>query len=95
LAGAAARFTHESLLNDHPVNGEAKQVYDTPAVMQPSMYPSQAINSTQPVIIDHHDDNEIHQHEEVEESLNIMDKEKELIEKALKKAQRQTQRCLA
>ncbi len=30
-----------------------------------------------------HDD--IHQHEEVEESLNIMDKEKELIVKALKK----------
>jgi DNA-binding NtrC family response regulator len=29
--------------------------------------------------------NEIHDHEEVEESLNIMDKEKELIEKALKK----------
>jgi DNA-binding NtrC family response regulator len=28
---------------------------------------------------------EIHDHVEVEESLNIMDKEKELIEKALKK----------
>lgn len=37
---------------------------------------------TQPVIM-HHDD--IQDHEEVEESLNIMDKEKELIEKALKK----------
>ncbi len=36
-----------------------------------------------PVILRHND--EIHQHEEVEESLNIMDKEKELIEKALKK----------
>lgn len=36
-----------------------------------------------PVILHHND--EIHQHEEVEESLNIMDKEKELIEKALKK----------
>ncbi|MBO9571899.1 MAG: sigma-54-dependent Fis family transcriptional regulator [Chitinophagaceae bacterium] len=35
-----------------------------------------------PVLL-HHDD--IHHHEEVEESLNIMDKEKELIEKALKK----------
>ena len=32
----------------------------------------------------HHDD-EIHHHEEVDESLNIMDKEKELIVKALKK----------
>ena len=36
-----------------------------------------------PVILHHND--EIHHHEEVEESLNIMDKEKELIEKALKK----------
>jgi len=38
--------------------------------------------ATQPVVV-HHDD--IHEHEEVEESLNIMDKEKELIIKALKK----------
>ncbi|HZH66437.1 MAG TPA: sigma-54 dependent transcriptional regulator [Flavisolibacter sp.] len=37
--------------------------------------------SAQPVIMR----NEIHEHEEVEESLNIMDKEKELIIKALKK----------
>ncbi len=36
----------------------------------------------QPVLM-HNDD--IHEHEEVEESLNIMDKEKELIIKALKK----------
>jgi DNA-binding NtrC family response regulator len=36
----------------------------------------------QPVIM-HKED--IHEHEEVEESLNIMDKEKELIIKALKK----------
>ena len=36
----------------------------------------------QPVIL--HDE-DIHHHEEVEESLNIMDKEKELILKALKK----------
>lgn len=36
----------------------------------------------QPVLITH---NDIHEHEEIEESLNIMDKEKELIVKALKK----------
>jgi DNA-binding NtrC family response regulator len=36
-----------------------------------------------PAMLVPHDD--IHDHEEVEESLNIMDKEKELIEKALKK----------
>jgi DNA-binding NtrC family response regulator len=38
----------------------------------------------QPVMI-HHDSDDIHHHEEVDESLNIMDKEKELIVKALKK----------
>jgi transcriptional regulator with PAS, ATPase and Fis domain len=45
-----------------------------------------AISPAQPMVIhnnNNHDD--IHQHEEVEESLNIMDKEKELIIKALKK----------
>lgn len=41
------------------------------------------IPSTQPVVVHH--DHEIHAHEEVDESLNIMDKEKELIIKALKK----------
>jgi transcriptional regulator with PAS, ATPase and Fis domain len=48
---------------------------------------------TQPVRVPHHPapaqpvlmHNDIHDHEEVEESLNIMDKEKELIIKALKK----------
>lgn len=43
----------------------------------------QPVTAKSPVVI-HHDD-EIHAHEEVDESLNIMDKEKELIEKALKK----------
>jgi DNA-binding NtrC family response regulator len=38
---------------------------------------------SQPVIV--HNGEDIHHHEEVEESLNIMDKEKELIIKALKK----------
>ena len=46
-------------------------VYVQPTVQQPS----------QPVIMN----DDIHEHEEVEESLNIMDKEKELIIKALKK----------
>ncbi|RYG29694.1 MAG: sigma-54-dependent Fis family transcriptional regulator, partial [Chitinophagaceae bacterium] len=41
-------------------------------------------NNAQPMIL-HHNNDDIHHHEEVEESLNIMDKEKELIEKALKK----------
>jgi DNA-binding NtrC family response regulator len=46
-------------------------------VLVTSTMPSQA-----PVMVHHGD---IHEHEEVEESLNIMDKEKELIIKALKK----------
>jgi DNA-binding NtrC family response regulator len=50
-------------------------------------YPSQVMvhqpsqQAAQPVIMN----NDIHDHVEVEESLNIMDKEKELIIKALKK----------
>ncbi len=48
-----------------------------PAVMQPQ------VSMAQPMVI--HRDNDIQHHEEVEESLNIMDKEKELIIKALKK----------
>lgn len=50
------------------------------------IYPARAqqpVPGKAPVLI-HHDD-EIHHHEEVDESLNIMDKEKELIVKALKK----------
>lgn len=46
-----------------------------PVLVQPSA------KAAQPVLLN----NEIHNHEEVEESLNIMDKEKELIIKALKK----------
>ncbi|HEY4334913.1 MAG TPA: sigma-54 dependent transcriptional regulator [Puia sp.] len=52
-----------------------------------NMYAPPAMASTQPMVI-HNNNNgheDIHHHEEVEESLNIMDKEKELIVKALKK----------
>jgi len=48
--------------------------------LQP-VYMPQAVQAPQPVLVH----NDIHEHEEVEESLNIMDKEKELIIKALKK----------
>jgi DNA-binding NtrC family response regulator len=56
----------------------------SPMLMHPS-HPSAAVlpASSQPVLMHHGDD--IHEHEEVEESLNIMDKEKELIIKALRK----------
>jgi len=49
--------------------------------LQPMLVPHHPNNPVQPVIL--HEG--IHDHEEVEESLNIMDKEKELIVKALKK----------
>jgi transcriptional regulator of acetoin/glycerol metabolism len=47
-----------------------------PAIVQPLQ-----VNNNTPVLIN----DDIQHHEEVEESLNIMDKEKELIIKALKK----------
>jgi len=48
-------------------------------------YQSSTITAAQPVVIHNNGHDDIHHHEEVEESLNIMDKEKELIVKALKK----------
>lgn len=80
LAGHAASYTKDSLLSDYNniTTDSPKQV--TAPVVHTQLVPS---NNIQPVIIGH--DDEIHHHEEVEESLNIMDKEKELIIKALKK----------
>lgn len=52
-------------------------------ISQPVLVTSN-VPSNQPVVV-HHDRHDIHEHEEVDESLNIMDKEKELIIKALKK----------
>lgn len=88
LAGAAANFTKESILNDY-----TGSINDGPAMNSSNnnsnassshnnLLPAQNNNGSLPVII-HNDDIQVH--EEVEESLNIMDKEKELIIKALKK----------
>lgn len=63
-------YTTETLLNDFPQIDREQTV--TPALVPPQ----------QPVVINDHD---IYDHEEVEESLNIIDKERELIVKALKK----------
>ena len=41
--------------------------------------------TAQPMLLHHSNSSDIHHHEDVEESLSIMDKEKELIIKALKK----------
>ena len=81
LAGHAVNLTQESLLNDYPVNGESQKQMLPTVMHQPYMQPAQ--NSAQPVLLQH--DGEIQHHENVEESLNIMDKERELIIKALKK----------
>ncbi len=82
LAGHAVNFNEESLLNDYSLNGETKKQVMAPAVMhQPYAQPVNA--SAHPMLFAHDDD--IHSHETIEESLNIMDKEKELIIKALKK----------
>lgn len=72
-ANAAAAFTRDSLMHDTISHDH------TPSIQSPINQP--ATVNHQPVL--YHDD--IHHHEEVEESLNIMDKEKELIIKALKK----------
>ncbi len=74
----AAAAQNQALINELK-NKEA--LSNTGLIPTPS--PTAVQGSMQPVMI-HHDD-DIHHHEEVEESLNIMDKEKELIIKALEK----------
>lgn len=69
---ALATTQHASFIND------LKELKPAESFQPP------VIASAQPVVI-HNSHEEIHHHEEVEESLNIMDKEKELIVKALKK----------
>jgi len=87
LASSAANFTRDSLMNDFHNSGEISNAIsntnNTNNAIQPS-YLSQpsSNNPQQPMIIT---DDSIQLHEEIEESLNIMDKEKELIVKALKK----------
>jgi DNA-binding NtrC family response regulator len=73
LAGNAANFTKEALIQDYHGNGEQY----SPSISQPQLQ-----TNNQAVVLN---EENIHHHEEVEETLNIMDKEKELIIKALKK----------
>lgn len=84
LAGNAANFTKESLMNDFPIIANTdlqNAIVHQPQITQPTLVQPINVNTHQPVIIN----DDIQQHEEVDESLNIMDKEKELIIKALKK----------
>jgi DNA-binding NtrC family response regulator len=80
LAANATNFNAESM---HDYNGNGEQHHNMPpAVYQPSLIQPVQQGAHHSVIIG---EDEIQQHEEVEETLNIMDKEKELIIKALKK----------
>ena len=77
-AAAAAAYTKESLLREYPAQAD-----HLPATgVMPQTYMPQ-LSTPQPAMLMPHDD--IQEHEEVEESLNIMDMEKDLIVKALKK----------
>ncbi len=87
LANTAANFTKESILNDYTSQDNGDAILGNNAIT--SVHSGghtnllQGNNSNgQPVLLTN---DEIHLHEEIEESLNIMDKEKELIIKALKK----------
>jgi DNA-binding NtrC family response regulator len=87
LAGSAANFTRDSILNDFHSNGEISNSMSSnngnlTSTIQPAYLNQPSSMNTQPMIIT---EDSIHHHEEIEESLNIMDKEKELIVKALKK----------
>jgi DNA-binding NtrC family response regulator len=68
-------------------SGHSNFLNDLKELKPAELFQSPTLANAQPVVIHNnvngHDD--IHHHEEVEESLNIMDKEKELIVKALKK----------
>ncbi|HLX90651.1 MAG TPA: sigma-54 dependent transcriptional regulator, partial [Puia sp.] len=70
-----------SSLQHVPYSNELAEIQHQEVFPQSGLQPS--IGNSQPVVIQNH--TPIQAHEEVEESLNIMDKEKELIIKALKK----------
>jgi DNA-binding NtrC family response regulator len=71
-----------SVIHQNPDLANQVKELQSSEITQPVLVTSN-LPSTQPVMVHH--DQSIHEHEEVEESLNIMDKEKELIIKALKK----------
>ena len=78
IAGQPGNFNKESLINELK-----EDIMPSPAthVSSANIQPTVHLNHPQHIIID----NEPNSHYEVDESLNIMDKEKELILKALKK----------
>jgi len=81
LTGQTANYTREALMNE--LKEDLLPATQATSSNNPTSMPTVQLAGTHPhpVIID----NEAQNHYEVEESLNIMDKEKELILKALKK----------
>ncbi len=84
IAGQTNNFTRETMMNE--LKEDVFETSNNSNLMAPTnniVAPKSAVQiaSSQPLIID----NDMQGHFEVEESLNIMDKEKELILKALKK----------
>ena len=81
LAGQAAQFTKDSLVSDFPVIGQdlVNTFGSQPQIINANNYQS---NNYQPVVLN---ETEIHQHEDVEESLSLVDMERNLIIKAIKK----------
>ncbi len=84
VSGQAAHFTKEAIINElkEDINTSIAPLTNV-SLPTSTMLPhhSNTIPQHQTVILD----NELQNHYEIEESLNIMDKEKELILKALKK----------
>jgi len=82
IAGQNGNFTRESIMNELKEDLLQNNIINPlPSQVATNNLPAVQIANTQPLIID----NDLQGHFEVEESLNIMDKEKELILKALKK----------
>ncbi len=81
-AARPADGARESLLHDLYNNNYNDDYANRQPVIQPSILPAGSTANGQPVLLA---GNGIDAHEEVEETLNIVDKEKELIVKALKK----------
>lgn len=80
MPGQSLQEARDRLMGD--LNGLSEPAIVSPVAPSPALINTASAVSSQPLIL-HEDD--IHHHVEVEESLNIMDKEKELILKALKK----------
>ncbi len=67
---------HGAVYNEEPLLPDYQPIAAQQAIMQ---------TGGNPAVVISHNGSDIHHHEEIEESLSIMDKEKELIAKALKK----------